>query len=228
MRAHSDRVNARRPTQTSARTSLLLVAAAFLLWTASASADSFTFSALPGPGVSHTTPGSTIGWGYSITNNSATDWLVVYGLTAGNFPGATPNPYFFDFPSIAPGTSRIVPYNPFSPFGYSFLAQNGFAHPVLNLPYNPVTNPFNALGLYQVTIGPNVPLGTVFSGNFVITVGWFSGDVDTSQSAQLLALGGTASAPYSAIVTPEPATLTLVGMGIFGLAFGVKKSRYLS
>ena len=178
----------------------------------------------------HTTPGSTVGWGYSITNNSATNWLVVYGLAAGNFPGATPNPYFFDFPSIAPGTSRIVPYNPFSPYGAAFLAQNGFGHPVLNLPYDPVTNPFNALGLYQVSIGPNVPMGTVFSGNFVINAAWFNGDPDTSLSAQLVAFAADGSAPYSTVVTPqvatpEPASLTLVGMGIFGLAFGVRKKK---
>lgn len=179
--------------------------------------------------MSHTTPGSTVGWGYSITNNSTTNWLVVEGLTAGNFSGSTSNPYFFDFPSIAPGTSRIVPYNPFSPYGYSYMAQNGFAHTVLNLPYDPVTNPFNALGLYQVTIGPNVPVGTVFSGDFVIDAAWFNGDPDTSQFAQLVGLAGNASAPYMTVVTPEPATLTLVGMGIFGLAFGLrKKSRNLS
>lgn len=193
---------------------ILLVAAGLIFSSQSAFADTYTFTALPGPGVSHTTPGSTVGWGYSITNNSATNWLVVYGLSAGSFPGATPNPYFFDFPSIAPGSSRIVPYNPFSPYGYSFVAQNGLAHPVLNLSYNPVTNPFNALGLYQVTIGPNVPLGTVFSGNVVINALWFNGDPDTNLAAQLVAFAPDASAPYS-----------LVGMGIFGLAFGVRRKR---
>ena len=216
-------------TQKRACTGLLLVAAALLLWTASASADTYTVTALPGLGVSHTTPGSTVGWGYSITNNSATNWLVVYGLSTGSNPYVTPNPYFFDFPSIAPGTSRIVPYNPYSPYGHSFMAANGHAHSVKNLPFNPVTNPFNALGLYEVTFNPKTPMGTVFSGNFVISAAWMNGDPDTNRSAQIMSFASDASASYRAVVTPEPASLTLVGMGIFGLAFGIRKnSRKLS
>lgn len=206
-------------------TTTLLVATFVVLCVAPAFADSYTFASLPGPGVSHTTPGSTAGWGYSITNNSANNWLVVTGLTAGNFPGATVNPFFFDFPSIAPGTSRIVPYNPFSPYGASFLAANGFAHPVLNLPFDPVTNPFNALGLYQITIDPNTPVGTVFSGNFGISAVWFNGDPDTNLSAQFVSFAANSSAPYTVTVTPEPASLTLVGTGIVGLALGVRKKK---
>ena len=166
-----------------------------------------------------------MGWGYSITNNSSTAWLVITGLSAGSNPNVTANPYFFDFPSIAPGTSRVVPYNPYSPYGYSFMAANGFAHQVQNLPFNPVLNPFNALGLYQVTFGPNTPMGTVYSGNFVLNAVWFGGDPDTNPNAQFLNNANSSSASYGTVVTPEPASLTLVGMGLFGCAFGVKKKK---
>jgi hypothetical protein len=164
-----------------------------------------------------------VGWGYSITNNSATKWLVITGLDAGTSPNVTPSPYFFDFPSIAPGSSRIVPYNPFSPYGYSFLAANGYAHAVKNTPFDAVTNPFNALGLYQVKISPNTPLGTVISGRLALNAVWTSGDPDSNLSAQLVGVAPTDFTSYQTVVTPEPASLTLVGMGICGLAFGVRK-----
>jgi hypothetical protein len=206
--------------------SLLLVASVLLFWSASASADTYTFTALPDPGLLSAAPGSTTGWGYSITNNSATNWLVVYGLSAGPFPGTTSNPYFFDMPSIAPGASRIVPYNPFSPYGYAYMAAHGFPHPVdLTLPYDPVTNPFNALGLYQVMIDPSVPDGTVYSGTFVINAVWFSGNPDTNPSAAFVSFAPDGSAPYSLVVTPEPASLTLFGMGILGLVFRIRKEK---
>jgi hypothetical protein len=199
--------------------------AAVLLLTANASANSYTFSALPGSGNSSVGPGSTIGWGYSITNNSSTDWLVITGLSAGSNPNVSANPYFFDYPSIAPGSSRVVPYNPFSPYGYAFMSANGFSHPVSNAPFNSALNPFNALGLYQATFGPHTPVGTVYSGNFVLNAVWFGGDPDTNPNAQFLSNANSSSASYSTVVTPEPASLTLVGLGLFSLAFGVKKKK---
>jgi hypothetical protein len=204
----------------------LLVAAVLIVCATSASADTYTFTTLPDPGLLTAAPGSTTGWGYSITNNSATNWLVVYGLSAGTFPGSTVNPYFFDMPSIAPGASRIVPYNPFSPYGYAFMAAHGFPHPVdLTLAFDPVTNPSNALGLYQVILDPSVADGTVYSGNFVIKAAWFNDNLDTNPSAQLVGSAPDGSASYSLVVTPEPASLTLAGMGFLALAFRARKKQ---
>ena len=204
---------------------ILALAAAVLFFTASALADTYTFAALPGPGTTHTAPGSTVGWGYSITNNSTTKWLVITGLDASTSAFITSNPYFFDFPSIAPGASRIVPYNPFSPYGYSFLAANGYAHQVKNTPFDPVTNPLNALGLYQAKISAYAPLGTVINQSFTLDAVWVTGDVDTDLSAQFVGTAPTNTTASRSVVTPEPASLTLVGMGIFGLAFGAKKKK---
>src|ERR1035438_2868744 len=43
---------------------------------------------------------STIGWGYSITNPSATQWLVITGLSAGTFVNGSPDSSYFDFPDL--------------------------------------------------------------------------------------------------------------------------------
>src|ERR1700733_12758522 len=49
------------------------------------------------------TPGSTIGWGYSITDTSTTDDLEPFSLSAGAFPGNLDPNAIFDYPVIAPG-----------------------------------------------------------------------------------------------------------------------------
>ena len=55
--------------------------------------------------------GSTIGWGYTLINESA-DWLVLTGISAGSFSHATPDSSLFDFPILAPGASWSVAYDP--------------------------------------------------------------------------------------------------------------------
>lgn len=62
-------------------------------------ADIYTFSPLPADGNIAGAPGSTIGWGYSIHNESSTHWLATTGLNAGSFGDATPNA-IFDFPIL--------------------------------------------------------------------------------------------------------------------------------
>src|SRR5690242_4873232 len=49
------------------------------------SAGTFTFGTLPADGNLTAPAGSTVGWGYTITNNSATDWLVTDSLNADPF-----------------------------------------------------------------------------------------------------------------------------------------------
>ncbi len=110
-----------------------------LLAAPAARADSFTFATIPASGAISGFPGSTIGWGYTITNQSATDVLVFTGLSAGLFQNGTPL-VLFDFPIVAPGATVSVPFDP-----------------------------LNGLGLYQLTWDPNAPIGFVNSGTFIVT-----------------------------------------------------------
>lgn len=69
-----------------------------------ATADSltYTFDVIPPSGSISGGPGATIGWGFSITNNSTLEDLVTTDLSAGVFLYGTPIS-LFDFPIIAPG-----------------------------------------------------------------------------------------------------------------------------
>lgn len=70
-----------RPRRTKDIFAILLLASLTLgLCATRASADSYTFTALPDSGASHTAPGSTVGWGYSISNNAPMGFVF-----AGNF-----------------------------------------------------------------------------------------------------------------------------------------------
>lgn len=80
-----------------------------LLLTPAAFPDDYDFAVIPtdvaGP------PGSTVGWGYSITNKSAADWLVLTKLDAGTFDHGTPD-NLFDYPVVAPDTTVNQPFVP--------------------------------------------------------------------------------------------------------------------
>ncbi len=115
------------------------VALSLVLLAPAARADSFTFTTIPANGAISGFPGSTIGWGYTITNQSASDFLVVTGLSADVFQNGTPL-VLFDFPIVAPGATVSVPFDP-----------------------------VNGLGLYQLTWDPNAPIGFVNSGTFIVT-----------------------------------------------------------
>jgi hypothetical protein len=109
-------------------------------------ADIYTFSPLPPDGNIQGAPGSTIGWGYTIQNESSEHWLVTTGLNAGSFQDATPNA-IFDFPDLAPGATVTIPFDA-----------------------------SNSTGLYEITWDASAPLGLTNAGNFVLDAAWFNGD----------------------------------------------------
>ena len=67
---------------------------------------------IPLPGISISgTPGSTIGWGYSLSNDSSTDWYVPLTFSAPAFADGTPF-VLFDYPAVAPLDTVTETYNP--------------------------------------------------------------------------------------------------------------------
>ncbi len=83
-----------------------LIALTTLLPPVAAVADPLSWSAstLPLDGNIEGTPGSTIGWGYTITNPDSTWWLLLTTLDASPFQHGTATS-LFDFPEVAPGTT---------------------------------------------------------------------------------------------------------------------------
>src|SRR2546428_7033316 len=80
-----------------------------LICSSAAYADPFTFDTLPGSGDVAGPAGSTVGWGYSITNTSLTNWLVLSSVNAGTFLMGTPGA-LFDFPILSHGPTPTVAF----------------------------------------------------------------------------------------------------------------------
>lgn len=71
----------------------------------------FEFKLQPQDGAISGPPESTIGWGYTITNDDPALWLVPADLNADGFIMATGVPLFL-FPAVAPGTTLSVGFQP--------------------------------------------------------------------------------------------------------------------
>jgi hypothetical protein len=161
-----------------------LAVVAFILNSQSplANADSFTFATIPASGDVSGPAGSTVGWGYSLANDSSTLWLSTTEIDAGLFQFGTPVS-LFDFPILAPGATVTVSFD---------LAQG--------------------TGLYQLTWDPSAPAGFINSGSFDVTADWYDGDplnggLFTSTQDQATPYSATVT---SVSAVPEPSTLVLL------------------
>ena len=142
----------------------------------------YTFSVLPAGGSIAGPANSTIGWGYSITNPSATQWLVITGLSAGTFVNGSPDSSYFDFPVIPPSTTVTVPFS-------------STAH----------------AGLYGLVWDSAAPSGFVNTGTFTLVAEWWTGDplgggtFSTDAPDQNAAYSATAGAGSTPTPTSVPA-----------------------
>lgn len=127
------------------------------------------------------------GWGYTIHNESGSDWLVTTNLTAGAFLYATPT-LLFDFPDVAPGATADVPYNPVT-----------------------------AAGLYQILWSSSAPSGFVNSGTFTLSAQWWSGDPTHGGTLIGAAPTQSQPYSASFTPVPEPATFGLAGLALFAV-----------
>ena len=180
--------------------SLPVLVGLVLIASGAAQADTYTFTAVPadvsGPA------GSTVGWGYSITNQSTADWLVPTDLSAGVFENGTPES-LFDFPAVAPGVTVTVDFD---------------------------FDPVSPVGLYELTWDATAPAGFVDSGSFDLQAEWW--DNDPAANGNLLGDAPEVSAAYSATVSgslsvPEPSSLGLCVL-IAGLVSAKKVKDRLS
>jgi hypothetical protein len=121
---------------------VVLLLAVVPAWTA----EIHTFSLLPADGRIAGAPGETIGWGYSIENQSTTHWLVTSGLAPGSLQFGTPD-LIFDFPILAPSSIRAVSFDAAA-----------------------------SEGLLALTWDASAPLGAVESGSFLLNAQWWTGD----------------------------------------------------
>lgn len=131
----------------------------------------WSFSVLPAGGDISGPAGSTIGWGYTISNPDSVNSLSLTGLVADPFSNGTPDGSLFDYPIVAPNSTVTVPYN----------GSTG-------------------AGLYALTWDATAPAGFVNSGTFVLSADWLDAggnylETATEQSATYSATVSAVPAP---------------------------------
>jgi len=180
---------------------VIFVAAVLTFAALGARADSLTFVLIP-PDVSGPA-GTTVGWGFSITNDSSTDYLDLSGIDSDLFASVNgiPDASIFPFPNLAPGETATQIYDPVA-----------------------------GLGLFQFTWNLGVATGTTETGKFRLLGAFCDPTVDQfcaeDGSAKSTVLPGGAeysatAAPPSGTVIPEPSTLVFLLSGLLAMGLWI-------
>jgi hypothetical protein len=166
---------------------LLTVALVLICGGSTLKSDTLSLSLVPGSSITGNA-GSTVGWGYDITNDSA-NWVETVNLTADVFTNGAPKS-IFDFPVIAPFSSVLVAFSTGS--SASCTAPD--------------------CGLFEFTWNTNAAPGSTNAGTFTITSEFFGTDPLTDPNAVDLGPAPDMTASYSVATTgvPEPQTYALL------------------
>ena len=170
----------------------LLAIAAVLVIAPAVRADNLTvtFATIPADGMISGPPGSTVGWGYSITNNSSLESYVATGLSADVFQNGSPLA-IFDFPVVAPMTTVTEDFT-------------------LN-----TADITLSLGLFEFTWDPGAPVPFTNSGTFDLSGEFCVDPTDpTTCTAAPDAFASYSVTSMSPAGVPEPATLLLAASGL--------------
>ena len=97
-----------------------------LAFAPAASAGPITFELLPASGAISGDAGSTIGWGYSVTNDSESR-LELTGIGADWFEHALADASPFDYAILAPGVTHSVAFDAVAPLGLYRLTWDALA-----------------------------------------------------------------------------------------------------
>lgn len=158
----------------SGASAVLLTLIVLLFQPFEALADSFDFSVLPSSGSVSGVAGATVGWGYTITNDSTADWLVPTNLGADSFSNGTPM-LLFDFPVVSPSQTVTQSFDSVS-----------------------------LIGLYEFTWDSGASTGDANDGSFVLNAQWWDADPSGGGNYIADATDQSASYSASLVGSPVP------------------------
>ena len=168
---------------------LVLMAAAFASW---AQADSLTLT--PTSGVVAGAPGTAVGWGFTLTDTSPSNWVVLNDST---FIGSPVYGSYADYVSLAFYVAGPAPESPTVAQAWNQALQ---------------------LGVGTFLIYATDPGGILIPGTINVDYSVFSQDPnDPNFDPNSFVTAGTFSDPVQIQVTPEPASWILL-MGVALLA----------
>jgi hypothetical protein len=175
---------------------ILMAAAAFAV---AAQASDFSISLSPSSGPVTGGPGQAVGWGFTLTDSSPTDFIV---LGNSSFVGT---PLYGSYTDYIASSSQLYVAGPF-PESSNIVS-----------PWNQASQ----WGTGEFDLYSTDPVGTIFSGVLNIQYDVFSVDPnDPSFVPDVDTVGsGTFSENISVEVTPEPSTWTLMLLPFAGLIF---------
>ena len=180
-----------KPKRSTIHRAVTLASLAFALATL-CQADVFT--TLPTDGAITVSPLETVGWGYSIQNQTA-NYLLPIGLSnSGVLLGALFD--IFDYPVVDPGQTAFQ--------AYAFNAPGGFG---------------NSLGLFEYTAPADLPIGLDQTGTFMLTYQFYNANPDLDPNASPVGDPVTATVNFDlkAVETsavPEPGSVTLLSSAL--------------
>jgi hypothetical protein len=155
-----------------------------------------TLTLLPGDGSVSGAPGSVVGWGFSLTFTSTSDWVL---LTGSAFTGSPVYGTYVDYLSLSNAPLYIAGPAPES----STVTQS----------WGPAANP--QLGLGEFDIYPTALPGIPIPGNLVVNYDEFSQDPNNPNfDPGSFVTSGTITLPAEVTVTPEPSSVWAVGSGV--------------
>jgi hypothetical protein len=209
----------------SRRVVIALILATLCSWSAYA-APTLTVSLIPANGAISGSRGQTVGWGFTITNNTSF-WIIITGSF---FCGIGGDPNFTDCSNGGGSPNPYAPYDGSSQFGTSFgpysdytaapphfieLQPSGSGGDTFGPQSYSQGNPGNGVGQYMIL--PSAPIGMTDTGNIFITFDEYSGD-PLENPDRVGSDEGSAAASVTIVPTPEPATFLLVGGALVALA----------
>jgi hypothetical protein len=168
----------------------LIIAALLVLTTTLTAHASVVFSLNPSNGSVSDLPGATVGWGFTLTNNTV-DWLILTGSTFNM------NETWGTYTDYVPGLGTLAVIAPSGSLTQDFV--------------------LNSTGIGHFAIDANAPVPATTFGPIVLSYNTYDGNPDTV--GNLVILGNEVSANAS-VSTPEPSTYALlcISLGVVGYA----------